>query len=243
MCVTIIHHQSEIEIRRPAVINPFSSEKFFNPYETITEERHNEGAVGENFCNFHDDSTACIKNEWQICSRKESETCPEWQIFHVVSPNRDESFLSKMGPPHDPGNRLVSSDKHASYIKLRKGFWEAGTQVQWWTQQLDESKKKLAAQRAASCDDGYLLTCLKDARKHLQDSINELTVLAQLWKMYATDDKMEPCPADGFDFDKFAEFFQAVPEYGAPIIPYLLLLRTDPEALPTYTEATMPLDG
>lgn len=243
MCVIIVHHQSEIEIRRPAIIDPFSSDKFFNPYETITEERHYGGALRENFCNFHDDSTACIKNQWTKCIAEDGETCFEWQTFHVVSPSRDESFLSKMGPPHPPGNKHVSSDKHASYIKLRKDFWEAGTHVQWWTQQLDESRKKLAAQRAAFCDDEYLLMCLKDARKHLQDSIDELMVLTKIWRMYATDYKMEPCPADGFDFDAFAEFFQAVPEYGAPIIPYQLLLKTDPEALPTYaaSEATIPL--
>ncbi|KAH7019037.1 hypothetical protein EDB80DRAFT_869715 [Ilyonectria destructans] len=233
MCLTIVHHQSELEIRSPAVINPFSGNKYFNPYQTIIEECHYGGAIGENFCTFHGDSASCIKNEWQICSAEDGETCLEWQTFHVVSPSKDESFLSKMGKPLLPlDDRHVCSDRHASYIKLRRDFWEAGTQVQWWTEQLDVCSKKLAVQREASCDDGYLLMCLKEARKQLQDYIDELLTLTQIWKMYATDYKMEPCPADGFDFDTFAEFFQASPENGVQIIPYQLLLDTDPERSP-----------
>lgn len=148
----------------------------------------------------------------------------------MVTSSKDERFLSQMGKPLLPSDeRQVSSDRHAPYIELRMDFWEAGTQVEWWSHELEVCSKKLAVQRAASCNYGYLFTCLKEARKQLQGYIDELQTLTRRWNLYAEDGKMEPCPATGFDWGPFTELFQVSREHGVHISPYQLLKDTDPE--------------
>lgn len=224
MCLTLIVHEADSDVRFESIINAESGLTVYNPFQTpycsVAYEKKDQ----------EDNEVPCTKGEWDICNHKDDESaCHGWEEFHVVVHSRNAnqtiaSLISTFGEPVDPSDDMKkSSATQAPYVQARQAFFIAGQNVAMGAERLNWYKKRFILENEKDA-----LANIRFLRTKLQNSITELEKATMKWEKYVEQGKMEPCPSKGFEKHPFASLFEVPPSAGTRISPNQLLKHTEP---------------
>ncbi|KAH7019036.1 hypothetical protein EDB80DRAFT_187710 [Ilyonectria destructans] len=227
MCLTLIVHEADSDIRFESIINAESGLTVYNPFQmpycsVVYEKKDQE-----------DNEVPCTKGEWDICNHKDDESaCHGWEGFNVVVHSRNAnqtiaSLISTFGEPVDLLDDMrKTSATQAPYVQVRQAFFAAGQNLAMDAERLNWHKKQFILENGKDA-----LATIRYLRIKLQNSITELEKATMTWEKYAEQGKMELCPSKGFEKHPFASLFEVPPNAGTRMSPNQLLKHTEPLGL------------